>query len=93
MFLPEFIKKSECLPELARPVCGSEYVAQRNRVLKLNNKGISKRATGLSWLQPTYSFLATGDAQHHESEHILQTSNGDHTGIVFELYIAIAIFC
>lgn len=42
---------------------------------------------GLSCLQPTYSFSATGDTQHPDSNHITESGNGDHTGIV------IAIFC
>ena len=40
-----------------------------------------------------YSFLVNGDAQHHDGEQIIATSNGDHIGIVIELYIAIVRFC
>jgi len=39
-----------------------------------------------------YSFPVTGDAQHPDSERILETGNGNHIGIVTELCIAIAIF-
>lgn len=40
-----------------------------------------------------YSFSASGDTQYPDSEHIIESSNRDHTGIVIELCIAIAIFC
>lgn len=46
---------------------------------------------GLSGLQPTHSFLATEGTQHHD-EHIIETGNGNHNGIVVKLYIAIAIY-
>ena len=42
-------------------------------------------------LQPKYSFPATGDAQCHDSEHIMETDNGDDIGIVIKLFIAIAM--
>lgn len=45
----------------------------------------------MSWLQPTYSFLAPGGGQCHYGENIIGTSNGTHTAIVIELYIAMAI--
>lgn len=48
---------------------------------------------GLSWIQPMYSFLETGDAQHHDSEHIIETSNGSHSGTVIELCMANATLC
>lgn len=49
---------------------------------------------GLSWLQPTYSFLATEDyTQCHDSERIIETGNGNHIDTVIELCIAIAVFC
>jgi len=34
----------------------------------------------------------TGDTQRHDGEHTIETSNGNHTGIVIELCIAITIF-
>lgn len=48
---------------------------------------------GLSWFQPTYSFPVPGDAQHHHSEHIMETSNRNPIGTVNELSVAIAVFC
>ena len=57
------------------------------------SKRILPRAMGLSWFQPMYSFPVTGDAQHCDSEHIMETSDGNPTGIVIELCIAIAVFC
>ena len=47
---------------------------------------------GLSWLQPMCSFVVTGDTQRCDDEHLREPSNGDHTGTVIELYIAIAAF-
>lgn len=47
---------------------------------------------GLGWLQPTYSFPVTGDAQHHDTEH-LETGNGNHVCTVIQLYIVIAVLC
>ena len=47
----------------------------------------------LSWLQPMYSFLANGDVQCCDGEHILDSGNGNHITIVIEPCIAIAIFC
>lgn len=38
----------------------------------------AKRTMALSWLQPTYFFSATGDAQHRDGK---RTENGD--GFVF----------
>lgn len=52
-----------------------------------------KRATGLSLFQSAYSLLEHGDAQSHGSGCTIETGNGKYIGIVFELYIAIAIFC
>jgi len=46
----------------------------------------------LSCLQPTYTFLASGDTQHHDGEHITEASNGNHVGIVIELCMAIATY-
>lgn len=46
---------------------------------------------GLSWLQPMYSFPVTEDAQRPDGEHILGTSKGNHTGIVTEQCISIAV--
>lgn len=57
------------------------------------SKTISKREAGLSWLQPEYSFPVTADTQWHDSEHVIQTGNRDHIGIVIEPYNAIAKFC
>jgi len=51
------------------------------------------RAMGLSWLQPMYSFPETGDTQHHDSDHIIETCNRNHIDIVIEVYIATAVFC
>ena len=48
---------------------------------------------GFSRLQPTYSFLAIEDTQHHDDEHITETGNGNHNGIVIKMYIAIATYC
>jgi len=53
---------------------------------------VLKRAVGLSWLQPTYFFPTTEDAQHHDKEHIIETGNGYHNGIVINLRIAIAVY-
>lgn len=53
------------------------------------SKRILKRATGLTCLQPPYVFPITGDAQSRNYERI-EAGNGDHTGIVIELPIAIA---
>lgn len=49
------------------------------------------RATALSWLQPTYLFLGTGNTQHHDSEYIIQTSMGI-TLVLTKMCIAIAMF-
>jgi len=48
---------------------------------------------GLSWHQLTHSFLVTGHAQHHDSEHIIETCDGNHIGIVIEMCTVFAIFC
>lgn len=47
----------------------------------------------LSWLQPTHAFSATGNIPRRDSEHIIETGNGNHIGIVIELCMAIAVFC
>lgn len=46
----------------------------------------------LSCLQPTYSFLATEDAQYLYSAHILETANENQIWIVIELFIHIDIY-
>lgn len=46
-----------------------------------------------SWFQPTYSFPVMGDAQHSDSECIIDTSNRDHGDTLIELCIAIILFC
>ena len=73
----------------------SVYVAQLNTGYKkrTTNRRVLKRAMGLSSFQPTYSFLVIGDAQRHDSEHVIGTGNGNHICTVTQLYIAIAIFC
>lgn len=43
--------------------------------------------------QPTRSFLETSVAQHHNGADIIEMGNGNHTGIVTELYIDISTFC
>lgn len=48
---------------------------------------------GFSWFQPTHSFPVMGDAQHSDSECIIDTSNGDHVDTLIEPYIAIVLFC
>lgn len=47
---------------------------------------------GLSCLQFTYSFVVTGDTQHHDSKHITKTSNGNHIGIMIELQLQFLYF-
>lgn len=43
-------------------------------------------------LASAHVFLpSTGDSQHHDSEHITETGNENHTGMAIKLYIAIAI--
>lgn len=63
------------------------YMAQSNTEYKnyTTNYRISKRVMGLSCLQPTHSFPETGDVQHHDSEYIIETGNGNHIGIMIEL--------
>jgi len=46
---------------------------------------------GLSWLQPAYSFPGTGDTQRRDGEHDTEPGNGNHTAVVIELCIAIAM--
>ena len=46
---------------------------------------------GLSWFQPMYVFLTTGDAWHCDNEDALENSNGKHMYVVIQLHIAIAI--
>lgn len=43
-----------------------------------------------SRLEPTYSFLETGNAQHCDSEHT-ETSNGNLDCTMIQLYIAVTI--
>lgn len=57
------------------------------------SKKIQKTATALSWLQHTFSFPATEDAQRPDSDHIRETDNGDHIHLVIQLCIEIALFC
>lgn len=39
--------------------------------------------------------METGDSHYHDGEHVIETGNGNHIGVVIELCIAIAIhvFC
>lgn len=89
--------KDHNCPELARPQGGSEYAAQPTQTIKHEQLArVLKRALGLSRLQPMYSFLATEDVQHQDDEHIIETSNGNHNGIVINciwqsLYILLSI--
>lgn len=46
----------------------------------------------MSWLKPMFSLPVTGDTQRHDGEHVIETSNGDHVGIVIEQCAAMA-FC
>lgn len=50
-----------------------------------------KRAAGLSWFQPMYFFLTTGDAWHCDNEDTLESRNGKHIYIVMQPHVAIAI--
>lgn len=45
---------------------------------------------GLSWFEPTYSFLVTGDTQCLDVEHIAEAGNENHICITTQLCIAIA---
>lgn len=60
---------------------------------KATGKKISKTAKGLSWLQSMYYFLLIDDAQDGDSEHIIDTGNGNNNDVVNELCTAFAVFC
>lgn len=49
-----------------------------------------ERATGLSWHQPTYSFLVTGDAQHHDGGHT-EPHNKNYIFMVVHLYFFLVL--
>lgn len=87
------LMECEILSKLPRPAWGECGSAQLSIKSQITSKRISKTAMDLSCLKPTYTFPTTGEAQHCDGEHIIETSNGNHTGIVTELCIAVAIFC
>jgi len=72
-----------------------EYVAQPNVEYKnqATSKRISKTATVLRWLQSTYAFPLTGEAQCCDGGDVIEIGTGNHIGTVTELCIATAIFC
>lgn len=47
---------------------------------------------GFSWLQPTSSFLVTGDTQQHDGKYV-ETGNGKHICIVIRQHIETTILC
>lgn len=47
-----------------------------------------KKATGLSWLQFTYSFPLAGNTQYFDSERI-ETINVNHICIVYTVYCTV----
>lgn len=40
-----------------------------------------------------YFFPVTGDAQHHDGEHVVETGNRNHIGTETELSIEIVLLC
>lgn len=80
----------KCLPEPEQDG-QSERVAQLE-YKKITKNRLSKRATGLHWLEPTYSFLTTEDAQQLDNKHTVKISNRNAIVLVSERFIAIVIF-
>lgn len=69
---------------------GSVYVAQPHTGIK-NSQRTLKRARVLSWVELMHFFLGTMDTQRHYSKHIIET--GNHSCIVIQLHVAIAVLC
>lgn len=72
---------------------GGECIPGSAQLKSIKTRQLAKEFWREQQLQPTHAFPVPGDSQHHDSECIRETSNGNHIGTVIELCIEIPVFC